>query len=792
VLGATVGVVLAGEFLWQEVLEPMGDEQRRMLAVLCDLGGGDDRLLSAAMATAVEFDASVPLVAVDAGGWHAPHALWQSVRTLRLADGDQAVVRRRAATELIERGGLDQAFGLLAGARLWEDVPSLLVHACRTGMRPNAYELRDWLARCPESVMSTPAGQLAVGVLAALTTPELAAEPLRAAAAGLRRDGDVTGELTALSHLGHVAWWQRNLEVLAELAPRIAELAAAGDATATALDAIGRAIVCNIVGDHEGVLAALDNVQPGVLDTRWEAVMGWFRGIALHALGDEEAFLATVEEARVHADPAFRVTIDATLASSRWVSGHLDDLPAEAAALVASAEVVGVSQDVTTIAATCARACAYIGERDASRTYLRKARAVATHVTPTAHIHIALAEAALLVLDGDEDGATAALRRATGVLRPDASGRLLDVALAYVLLPESRPAWDEHPVAGAAAPALQYARAVAAGRDRSVIDPIDTISVDQPDVVRAALPLPFAVELAVRLHDAGRTEDAGRVLEALGPAGRDHARRVRLPAAAGLLATVPAAPSTPVEVSALGPLRVAGREIERLRVRELLGYLLLHRRTTRADVAVAMWPDLDDRAAANNLRVTLSHLLRLLEPRRAEGEAAYCVRQDGTELRLVVANALAVDLDAFDLHLREAATSEAEGVPSFALEHALAAVDLYRGDLLADLPDIAWADIERERCRTRFVGAAVRAGELLAASNQPDRAEQLAQRALAVDEYSEAAYGVLGAAALARGDRSAALRIVARCEAMLDDLGVEPASATQRLARIARSAEAAA
>jgi DNA-binding SARP family transcriptional activator len=224
-------------------------------------------------------------------------------------------------------------------------------------------------------------------------------------------------------------------------------------------------------------------------------------------------------------------------------------------------------------------------------------------------------------------------------------------------------------------------------------------------------------------------------------------------------------------------------------VRELLGYLLLHRTATRGDVTATLWPDLDDKAGANNLRVTLSHLLHRLEPDRTEGEAAYSLRVGGSELHLATGLGLAVDLDAYDAALVAAHAAEADGTPSVALEQLLVASDLYRGDLLADLPDVTWADIEREGCRSRFVGAAIRAAELLTASHELDRAESLARRALSVDEWSEPAYGVLTSVALGRGDWAAALRVLDRCQAMLSDLGVDASEATRRLVRRARSSD---
>src|SRR5918995_1348447 len=70
-LAASVGHDLAGDYLWEEVVEPLGPERRRVLAVLSDLGGADDGLAGAALGTPVDLArvlAGVPLVAHGAGG----------------------------------------------------------------------------------------------------------------------------------------------------------------------------------------------------------------------------------------------------------------------------------------------------------------------------------------------------------------------------------------------------------------------------------------------------------------------------------------------------------------------------------------------------------------------------------------------------------------------------------------------------------------------------------------------------------------------------------------------------
>jgi DNA-binding SARP family transcriptional activator len=67
------------------------------------------------------------------------------------------------------------------------------------------------------------------------------------------------------------------------------------------------------------------------------------------------------------------------------------------------------------------------------------------------------------------------------------------------------------------------------------------------------------------------------------------------------------------------------------------------------------------------------------------------------------------------------------------------------------------------------------------ATGDADAAEHLAGRALEVEPWSEAAYRVLVAVHLERGERVAARRMLDRCHVMLADLGFEPEEATRML-----------
>jgi DNA-binding SARP family transcriptional activator len=283
------------------------------------------------------------------------------------------------------------------------------------------------------------------------------------------------------------------------------------------------------------------------------------------------------------------------------------------------------------------------------------------------------------------------------------------------------------------------------------------------------------------LADAHRNGDAG---------GHGQAKAAR-----SLLAAVPAPPPVTTQLAVLGPLTlrrdgsveddVVDPVLRRTKVQELVAYLVGHRRTTRNAVAAALWPDLDERSAGNNLSVTLNHLLSVLEPWREPGDPAFLLRAEGSSLQLVTGDHLRIDADDFDRHLGLAAAAESDGSMSEALNHYLQAVELYRDDLHVEVPQVDWLVLEREHYRTRFVSCAIRAAQLLLGRGRGDsvRADEVAQRVLAVDPWAEDAYAVLIGSALTRGDRSGAHRLLQRCQGALEDLGVAPAAPILALQR---------
>ena len=810
-LVASVDAQVTGAYLWEEVLEPLGTLRRYVLSVLCDLGGADDALASAAVSSAVDLQEAlhgVPLVGRDAAGWYVPHALWHDVAGLALEPVERGQVRRRAAEHLVTRGRYDEALTMVADAELWDLAPTVLRAACLAVDSLEANQLGRWLAASPESVRTSTAGRLATGLHLAYTAPFEAIEPLRHAAKLYRAAGDVDAELTAIGQIGRLAWWWQDVDLLAKLSLRVFELDQGGHPKAGALASFGWALVADMSGDDDALLEKLGSIGPGVLDPGWETLARWYEGITRLYMGQAAATRIIVDSLAT-ADPAMGYVVETLELMVLWATGHCDAVLERTPAVIAAGRSFGVTYSLSLGMTTASLAYSHTGNDVEARACLDEGIAAA----PPAQdgeltVHAALATASLRLTEGDERAARATLQKAVDHYRVDAGTdrrwwrQILN--LSYVLVPDARAVWDGKELRGHLATARSLSAAVVALRESG--DPAHLRGLDLPDlgVVRAALHHRFAAELAVGLAAVSRPEGR-RLLDLLGPPGRvavrDLARRRKdgsplAKAAKALLGSVPAPPPQAGHLGVLGPLSLQregrdgeeGHEVDspdlrRLRLLELLAFLVGHRRTTRAAITATLWPDLDERAASNNLGVTLNHLLRLLEPWRARGEPAYLVRLEGNVVELIAGEHLRIDVDEFDAHVAAAARAESDGAPSLALEHHLAAAELYRDDLYVDLPEADWFALEREHYRSRFVASAVRAGELLLGRGDVDAAEAVAQRALAVDRWSEPAYAVLVGGALARGDRSAALRLLERGIAMLVDLGAQPSAATEQLRR---------
>ncbi len=793
------------EYLWEEVIRSLGPADRGALLALCLLG--PSRLDEVEAATARPFDhdgflARVPLVH-RIGDRVVAHDLWTPyLEALGTAFDVEAMVRRVVA--VVAARGDPIAAGAIA-LRLDDDdaLDRATVDLVRTTLGSLPVDVAEaWLAarRPADPGDVIPAAEL---LGCALAHARAGSEPLTSrldvVADLFRVRGDHVGEGVALALGALVANDRDDFAYFVSLGIRARRLAERGDEPVlgllvTVVDAAALALG----GDIDGALALLGRPVPGVdpADVP-EALtrLHWHFLILGGRAGD-----AVDLTAEVNPVPGMDAPRELQ-AVARWFDGDPSGLMGGRGAIdVSPARYRRLSErdrfeQATLIAAIAASADEPGAVHDALDVLATSPFAAAAG--PDGALTV-VARACGAVVDGDDDAAADLI---AGFLAGGPPDRVTDthlrrvLAVPYVCSPDLRRAWD----AADLGPSQRRARTAA----RLLVDARAGRVPARPDVplpaVCAALPLPWSVELAVRA--AARApwgaELAVLLTDLFGEGvPREVARRcddaeaaVRRGAAA-VLRALPTRPKANVRIRVLGPLEVRlddvvcdAAEIHRTRVRELLSLLVAERTVSRDRVVDVLWPDLDPGRGRANLRVTLRHLQRVLEPDRGQGSAPYFLRGDTQQLQLADVPGLEVDLWEAEDHLARAEAARRQGDAARRIEGLRAAAGLWQGRPLADLDRVADLDHLSRHLEARLADAAVTLGELELVGGAADAATTLAAQVLASDPYAERAHRLAVAAHMQAGDRSACSASVDRLAGMLAEFGAPAEPATQILMR---------
>ena len=194
----------------------------------------------------------------------------------------------------------------------------------------------------------------------------------------------------------------------------------------------------------------------------------------------------------------------------------------------------------------------------------------------------------------------------------------------------------------------------------------------------------------------------------------------------------------------------------------------------REQLADAFWPGRGYEQSRNSLRQALVDIRRLFP---TGTDAAISIESDQQTVALM-ASADEADVWTFDLCLKGGRTAE-----------LASAAELYRGDLLADIPVPDGAEELLEPYRTNYRRKAQQLVERLSLTlPAPQTAEiavvceKLAERLLASDATMEAAHRALIRIHRIQGHENAALRQFETCRSLLrKHLGVEPEAETVSL-----------
>ena len=229
-----------------------------------------------------------------------------------------------------------------------------------------------------------------------------------------------------------------------------------------------------------------------------------------------------------------------------------------------------------------------------------------------------------------------------------------------------------------------------------------------------------------------------------------------------------------VEVVAHGR-QLAASDWTYAKSRELVFYLLLHPNATREEAGVDFWPDANTEQVRKRFSAALSHA------RNALGrEHAPIILTEG---RYTINPALRIwfDVSVYERELDLAQHSSTQNeADEQAIRHFENATQLYRGDLLKDI-DTDWVIAQRESLRQKQLDALLQLGELYARAGVARLQDAVAvfQRAVALNNYAEAAHVALIRAYIQLGERDHARQQYQALLAALNDLGVPPSPETK-------------
>ncbi len=750
-LTVSAGPDVAGAYLYQTVLAGLSRRQQGDLAVAAVLGELDREVAGIVLEGPVAELGGVPLVDLPVGGGVIVHDLWNEplhglVSQERLEEA--AAVSSAAALRNgdIERGvSVLMSVGLVADAR-----HRAIQHIAEAADRVPLVRIDRWL-----QLFVTPTQALLRQTLqfirSGLVEGHLRRDRLDDLIERVRAAGELDLEALLCEVRFAIAWSADDVNQCMDLANRMVELHSGGvDITAHA-HYTAKITAARAAGQND---EALDLIRQARLELGASSGLDWWN-IPLEleillALGRPFDALEILEEHsnRLSAANVRSVTYGLTF----WFTGDAERaIAALDLLLVAAGRFHGVERSWITTAELFRRwrgipmESPVLAPDDPNETLSNYSR-----------VCEGLCEVASLIDDGDEATATARINDLAERLPPTdgitMNAWFMGGAAWYVLREVDRPLLDGFMTFDLMAQANSVFRALLESREVGVLSRVDRAMWLSPEQVGTVLPLRWAVEFALRLPDAGR-EFRDETLASLELGGsrmlKDFASGddpLLAERASAVLAERPPDPTAAIRVSLLGDARLELPELDepsdwrRGRVRALLGLLVTRGRVTREVAIDVLWPQLDLAAGRRNLRVTLSYLIRTLEPERPKQTPSWFIQADQHVISLRT-QGIEVDLWALKDALVEAKQHQDEGLASKSIEALRLACEAYEGPFLAGLDD-EWIYDENNVLAREVVAACLRLSALLIAGGSPEGAKW-ARRAIEIDEHSIEAHEAL-------------------------------------------------
>lgn len=772
------------EFMIEEVIARLTDSERTALGLAVIAAPATRSLLDeVAPDTDVEaLIAAVPLMSDVGDGGVAAHDLWHEVLDSIIDADEQARLAERVVVFHDQQGDAHRAVDVALGCGLWKAALPLMMRVFgELDVNVDLAQIERWLASLPSAAEETPEWSFLAGLSARLHGEGHESTALiRRAAADFEACGDLEGATTAVLEMGLRSFMSNDEALWAEVIEIGARIIGAGGARMARVASMAGAVEAERLGDFAGALAVYESIDDR---SALESGHAWMLAMLL---GDLDRALVHLQEV---VDQSPRLSAASQILVTRWDAG--DPRPLLTAGPDALARLsVGSSRDaarrLTADVMIGANRGVHVDVGSIEFTGLDQSRQQAL---------VALARAARDLFVEDELSVAERFEASldeVGMEDPLLRGELRRyLPYPYILSRPCRTWLDEHDSLGPLQIQLRdLARAVLAGREGGKVGELPS-----PQSILTWLPLPWSIELAVRLVGAGDargTELIELLSDVTGAAAHDEVRRLRdrddvlEPAASRVLAEIPGPPAQVTRLFVCRDFELrhddGSAEDVRLRVRQLLTLLIVRSDWTRSQLIDVLWPG-DATRARTNLRTTLSHARRSIEPGRAAGEASFSLRQRADRIWLQRSAHLTVDLWEIEQLLDDADADAESGLIERALSRRRTALDLWAPRALDTIVELRGVEADVEARRRRVLAAGGWAAERLLAAGATGEALRVAGRLLEIDPDSERAHDVAIGAHLAAGEMAEAGMAVDAVREALDALDLAPSAGTLMLIR---------
>lgn len=788
-LALVVGPGVARDYLLEEVLDGLTASQRLGIATASIAGSADASLLAACGCgdSVSDLVGAVPLLVDLGGGAVGAHDLWQEVLSSVVDDAvtrgivEQVVDRRATA------GAHYEAVDIAFAARRW-DLAEREIHLAIIDDDANlTVDLVDrWIeASPPELRESTNLRLLAAFRLRLIGDIEGATAAFAALVDEVQAAGDIETETTVCWQLGVMTWFGHDPGRFREIRQWSKSIIERGGTRMAETTFVARVGAAEMKGDFAGAVQAYQ--QSGRDD---EVALRHASSLAM--LVGDTVTARSINERMVGMYPKPIVLGQARY--TEWQCGEPDRLLERRSAQKVS---LGNHRNDFLMLFYDAMIGASLGERPDATEIERLGWGRSRERT-----FVALAHAAAGLIDGDEATAAEYFERRLveiGLDDPLMQGELLRfLPYSYVLSSAAR-AWIEDsaqlgPLHLRTIELARFLVRLRSGAGAGAGSAPECPSTDRE--ILAWLPLPWSIEIAVRLAQRGGRrgyELAEYLADACGTRAHVELRRLSTEhpdladGATAILGAVPAPPAGRIRIDTTNGCVIADdgsvEQITRLRVRQIVQILAIRSEVQRGELIEMVWPGVDAGKARPNLRATLLHLRRVLEPDRQSREASFHVRLRGERVWLQRSGLLSCDLwDTQDaLEVGQAAASA--GRDQEALDAYGQALQLWQLDSCSDVRDIDGIAADLRALDHAVQRAGCWVAERLLSQGKHEQAAEVASGLLGRDPYDERAHDIVIGAYLAHDDLAGTQRSIHVCLQRLDELGVQPGSGTSMLIR---------